>query len=218
MRIVSNALLIVSGVYLALGLIYLRFWWAERARLAYLAFTISCFSYLLFSSLEFGMMKATTPQEYLFYAWWAFLPGSVGLISFAWFAYIHLHGRKWLFVTYGAMRILALILHPLMANGINFRQVTGVVGRTVLGETLSYPIAVPNPWMVLPHLSHILLIMFFLDASVRAWRRGERRQALTFGTGTILFGTTVLFFALSVLWGLIAVPIMASFAVLFIVA
>ena len=47
MRIVTNAMLIVSGVYLALGLIYLRFWWAERARTAYLAFTISCFSYLL---------------------------------------------------------------------------------------------------------------------------------------------------------------------------
>ena len=72
--------------------------------------------------------------------------------------------------------------------------------------------------MVLPHLSHVLLIIFFLDASVRCWRRGERRQALTFGTGTILFGTIILFFALSVLWGLVPVPIMASFAVLFIVA
>ena len=218
MRIVSNALLIVSGVYLALGLIYLRFWWAERARLAYLAFTISCFSYLLFSSLEFGMIKATTAEEYLFYAWWAFLPGSVGLISFAWFAYLHLHGRKWLFVTYGAMRILSVMLHLIMANGINFRQVTSVVSRTVLGETLAYPIAVRNPWMVLPHLSHVLLIMFFLDASVRCWRRGEHRQSITFGTGTILFGSTLLFFALSVLWGLVPIPIMASFAVLFIVA
>jgi len=62
MRIVSDAILIVSGVYLALGLIYLRFWWAERVRIAYLAFTISCFSYLLFSWFELGMMHATTPE------------------------------------------------------------------------------------------------------------------------------------------------------------
>jgi PAS domain S-box-containing protein len=218
MRIVSNAMLIVSGVYLALGLIYLRFWWAERGRTAYLAFTISCFSYLLFSWFELGMTKAATPEEYLFYAWWAFFPGSVGLISFAWLAYLHLHGRKWLFVTYGAMRILAVVLHLIMAHGINFRQVTSVVGRNVLGETLSYPVAVPNPWMVLPHLSHVLLVFFFLDASVRCWRHGERRQALTFGTGTLLFGTTILLFCLSVLWGLVPVPFMASFAVLFIVA
>jgi PAS domain S-box-containing protein len=218
MGIVSNAILIVSGVYLALGLIYLRFWWAERTRTAYLAFTISCFSYMLFSWFELGMMSAGTPEEYLFYAWWAFFPGSVGLISFAWLAYLHLHGRKWLFVMYGALRTLAVILHLIMANGINYRQVTSIVGRTVLGETLSYPVAVPNPWMALPHLTHVLLIIFFLDASVRCWRRGERRQALTFGTATILFGSTVLFFALSVLWGLVPVPIMASFAVLFIIA
>jgi PAS domain S-box-containing protein len=163
------------------------------------------------------MMNAARPEEYLFNAWWAFLPGSIGLISFAWFAYLHLHGRKWLFVTYGALRILSIVLHLIMANGINFRQVTSVVGRTVLGETLSYPIAVPNPWMALPHLSHVLLIVFFLDASVRCWRRGERRQALTFGTGTMLFGTTVLLFSLSVLWGLVPIPIVSSFAVLFII-
>jgi signal transduction histidine kinase len=172
---------------------------------------------MLFSWFELGMMTAATPRDYLFNAWWAFLPGSIGLIAFAWFAYLQLHGSKWLFVTYGSLRILAIILHLIMANGINFRQVTSVVGRTVLGETLSYPIAVPNPWMVLPHLSHVLLIIFFLDASVRCWRRGERRQALTFGTGTILFGMTILLFALSVLWGFVPVPIASTFAVLFII-
>ncbi len=66
MGIVSNAMLIVSGVYLALGLIYLRFWWAERPRLAYLAFTISCFSYMLFAWFELGMMKAVDTRRISF--------------------------------------------------------------------------------------------------------------------------------------------------------
>jgi PAS domain S-box-containing protein len=218
MRIVSNAMLIVSGVYSALGLIYLRFWWAERVRLSYLAFTIACFSYMIFSWFELGMMNSATPEEYLFYAWWDFFPGTVGIIALAWFAYLHLQGRKWLFVIYSAMRILAVILHLAMTNGIHFRQITAVGRATVLGETLSYPIAVPNPWMVLPHLCHVVMIIFFLDASVRCWRRGERRQALSFGTGTILFATTVSTFAISVLWGLAPVPIAATFTVLFIVA
>jgi hypothetical protein len=74
MRIVSNGLLIVSGVYLALGLIYLRFWWAERTRLAYLAFTIACISYVIFSWFELGMTTAAIPEEYLFYACGPFLP------------------------------------------------------------------------------------------------------------------------------------------------
>jgi len=215
MRIVSCAMLINSGVYLALGLIYLRFWWAERARTSYLAFAVACISYMTFSWFEMGMLVAATPEEYLFYAWWSFIPGTVGLISIAWFGYVHLQGRKWLFVTYSAMRLLGLILHFFMANGLHFREVTSVGNRTILGETLSYPIAVPNPWMVLPHLSHVVLVIFFLDASVRCWRRGERRQALTFGVGSFLFGTVVLSFSLSVLWGLLPIPLMASFTVLF---
>jgi len=218
MGIVSNAVLIVSGVYLALGLIYLRFWWAERARLSYLAFTLSCFSYMLYSWFEIAQMLSQTPEEYLFYVWWNFIPGSVGLVAFAWFAYIHLQGRKWLFVTYSSLRILAFALHLIMANGVNFRRITAIGHTPILGETLSYPIAIPNPWMVIPHFSHVLFVIFVLDASVRCWRRGEHRQALVFGTGTLLFATSVFIVSTSVLWGLAPFPMTASIAALFIIA
>src|SRR6188768_2084230 len=147
MGIVSSAMLMISGVYLTLGLIYLRFWWAERTRLAYLAFTSACFSYMLYAWLELGMMHAATPERYLLFTWWAYLAGTAGLLSFAWFAYIHLKGRKWLVWTFCAARVLGIIVHLTTANGIHFRQVTSVGTRTILGETLSYPIAVSNPWM-----------------------------------------------------------------------
>jgi PAS domain S-box-containing protein len=218
MKIVSNAMLIVSGVYLALGLIYLRFWWAERARLSYLAFTISCFSYMIFSWFEMRMLHSQTPEEYLFYVWWAPVVGFVGIISFGWFAYLHLHGRKWLFWAHTVLRTLALLLHLVMAKGIHFRQITSVGMRTVLGETLSYPIGVPNPWTVLPQFCNLLLVIFFLDTSIRCWRRGERRQALVFGTGTLLFGTVTVLSASLILWGLLPFPLMNTFTVLFIIA
>jgi len=217
MGIVSGAILVISGVYLALGLMYLRFWRDERARLAYLAFTISCLSYAIYAWFELGMIKASRPEEFLFYAWWAFVVGGVGITSFAWFGYLHLQGRKWLFVTYAAMRGLALVLHLVMANGINFRQITSVGQRTMLGETLSYPVPIPNPWMVIPHLSHVVLIILFLDASVRRWQRGEPRTALIFGMGTLLFGTATLIVPMSVLWGLAPLPLFSSFYILFIV-
>jgi PAS domain S-box-containing protein len=173
---------------------------------------------MLFSWFELGMLHSATPEEIFFYAWWSFVPGTVGLISFGWFAYLHLQGRTWLFVTYCFLRILAFILHLIMPNGLLFREVTAVGRRTVLGETLSYPISVPNPWMALSHFCHIVLISFFLDASVRSWRRGNRREALVFGTCTILFGTSILLISPLVLWGLVPFPIMASFSVLFVIA
>src|SRR5436190_19557173 len=146
MGIISKAILIISGVYLALGLMYLRFWGAERAKLSYLAFTISCLSYAIYAWFEVGMIHAGTPENYLFYAWWAFVVGGVGITAFAWFGYLHLQGLKWLFLLYAAMRGLALVLHLTMANGINFRQITSVGNRSILGETLSYPVPDPNPW------------------------------------------------------------------------
>src|SRR5436190_7103617 len=218
MRIISNAMLIVSGVYLALGVIYLRFWWAERSRLSYLAFTVSCFSYMIFSWFERGMLHSQTPEAYLFYVWWAPVVGFVGIISFGWFVYLHLHGRKWLLWAHSVLRTLALLIHLIMAKGIHFRQITSVGSRTVLGETLSYPIGVANTWTVLPQFCNLLLVIFFLDTSIRCWRRGEHRQALVFGTGTVLFGTVTVFAASLILWGLLPFPLMNTFTVLFIIA
>src|SRR5436190_704756 len=217
MRIISNAMLIVSGVYLALGVIYLRFWWAERSRLSYLAFTVSCFSYMIFSWFERGMLHSQTPEAYLFYVWWAPVVGFVGIISFGWFAYLHLHGRKWLLWAHSVLRTLALLIHLIMAKGIHFRQITSVGSRTVLGETLSYPIGVSNPWSVLPQFCNVILVIFFLDTSIRCWRRGERRQALVFGTGTLLFGMVTVIAAPLILWGFLPFPLMNTFTVLFII-
>ncbi len=218
MGIVSSAMLVFSGVYLALGLVYLRFWMNERTRMSYLAFTTTCISYAIFGWLEFGLMKASTPEQYLSNVWWAFVVGSVGIVAFGWFVYLHLRGRKWLFVTYGGMRLLALVLHLVMANGINFSQVTGVGQRAFLGDTLTYPIAVANPWMLLPHASHLVLVIFALDSSIRCWRRSERRTGWVFGVSTVLFGTATLIIPMSVLWGLVSVPLFSTFFVSFIIA
>ncbi|HEY0459609.1 MAG TPA: PAS domain-containing protein [Pyrinomonadaceae bacterium] len=218
MRIVSSAMLIISGVYLALGLIYLRFWWAERDRRDYLAFTLCSISVTFFSWGELGMLHSQTPDEFLFYAWWNFLIGVLPTLSIAWFAYVHLHGRRWLLWTYCGFRLLGAVLHLIMPNGINFREITSVGHITVLGEALSYPIAVPNPWMMLPHLSHVLLIIFCVDASIRAWRRGERRKAWFFGSGVILYRTIVSIGTVSILWGLVQLPFLVSFPIIFVIA
>ena len=218
MGIISNLLLMISGATVALGIIHFRFWLAERFRRDYLAFAISCISFAVFSLCEQAMMHSATPEEYLFYAWWSFFPGSVMLIATAWFAYLNLRGRRWLFWTFCASRILTVLVHLILPNGINFREVNAIGQVTVWGETLSYQIAEPNPWMLLAQLSHILLVTFCVDSSIQAWRRGKHRAALVFGTGIFLFGTTVLTFSVGVLWGFVSLPLMTSFSILFIIA
>ena len=218
MGIVSNAMLILSGVYLALGSLYLRFWLDKRSRRDYLAFSLFALSITLVAWFELGALHSQTPEEYLFYAWWNFLIGVLVTLSLAWFAYVYLRGRRWLFWTYCAFRLLGVVVHLILSNGINFREITSVGRVNVFGEALSYPIAVPNGWMILPHLSHILLLVFCIDASIRTWQRGERRRALVFGTGVVLSRAIASIVSIGVLWGSLHLPFFASFSIIFVIA
>lgn len=218
MRIVSNAILIVSGVYLALGLIYLRYWWSERARWDYLAFALCALPITLYSWCELGLMHSQTGEEYLFYAWWSFIVGNTFTVSIAWFAYVKLNSRRWLFFTYCALRAFGIFVHFILPNGINFREITSVGQINVLGETLSYPIGVRNSWMILPLLLHLLLTIFCLNASIRSWRRGKRRRALIFGGGIVLFGLVILLASINLYLAFLPFPVYVSFAIFFVIA
>src|SRR5215204_189433 len=218
MRVVTSGILMVCGACIALGIIHLRFWLMERIRRDHLAFALVCLSVAAYASFELLMMQAATPADYLFYARLSHIPGASMLISTAWFAYLNLHGRRWLFWTYCALRLLVLALNFIFPNGINFREVKAVGHIVLFGENLGYPIVVPNPWMLLAQLTHAILIIYCLDSSVRTWRRGERRKALAFGTGVFLFGATVFVCSIGVLWGLITLPIVVSLSIFFLVA
>ena len=209
---VSNAILLTAGVYFALGVMYLRYWFDQRSRIDYLAFSVACLSAMFFALFERGMMTAATGSDYLFNAYWSFYPATAALIAIAWFGYKHLNGRKWLFLIYTALRILALAVHVIMQNGVNFVEVTGVGTNTFWGEPLSYPIGVPNPWMILTQVSHVFLIALFLEAAFRCWRRGEIWTAATFVTGTLLYASTIVVFVITVATGVGPVPRVASWA------
>ena len=216
-KLVSNSILIVSGVYFALGVMYLRYWFDQRSRRDYLAFSLACLSAWIFAYLERGTKTSTTGADYLWNAYWSFYPATVALISIAWFGYRYLDGRKWLFAIYAGLRVIALIVHVAMPNGVNLLQVNDVGYSTFWGESLSYPIAVPNPWMILPQASHIFLLVLFLEAAFRCWRRGEVWKASTFGAGVTFYASTILVFVATVAWGLEPIPLAVSFAVLFLI-
>lgn len=217
MGIISNAMLIISGVYLALGLIYLRFWLGERSRRDYLAFGVCALFVSLYAWCEIGMMRSQTPTAYLFYAKWSFVVGAVFVTAIAWFAYTSLYGRRWPFYVYCALRAFSLVIHEALPNGINFIEITGIGQTSFAGESLAYPIAIRNPWMVLPQLLHFYLVVYCMDASIRTWRSGNRRRAVIVGTGILLFGLTILATGINLFLAFISIPIFVSFSIFFVI-
>src|SRR4029079_11427847 len=98
-----------------------------------------------------------------------------------------------------------------------YREITAVRQVSWAGETISIPLGTPSPWIFLNQATLLLLLAFFVDATITVWRRGDRQRALIVGGTTTFFGAIVAVQFALVGWGIIQVPLFASFAYLGIV-
>ena len=117
------------------------------------------------------------------------------------------------------MRTLTLILNFVFVPNLSYRQITSL--RQVVwggGETVSVPVGVTNPWVLVAQLSLLLLVIFFVDAATTAWRRGVRQRALVVGGALILFSAIAVGQVVLVVWGIIQTPHLACFAFLGLIA
>jgi PAS domain S-box-containing protein len=104
-----------------------------------------------------------------------------------------------------------LILNFIFTPNLNFRQITGLHHFSWGGEIISVPFGIANPWGLLSSVSLVLLLIFFVDATITVWRRGDRRRALFVG-GSMIFGAILAWHVPLVIWGIIEVPFFLGFA------
>jgi two-component system sensor kinase FixL len=204
----------------ALGGIYFLVWCKQRGRWAYLLFSCSAMAAGLIAGFELATMHATTTAQYGTLVRWAHVPLWVLIVSLVWFVHLYLRaGRRWLAWTICGLRTLALLLNFLFTPNLNYRQITGLRHLSWWGgETVSAPVGIPNPWTLVGMLSVLLLLVFFVDATITVWRRGDRRPALVVGGGAIFFTTLALGTAVLVIFGLIESPFFISFPYLGMIA
>jgi hypothetical protein len=129
------------------------------------------------------MLRAQTPAQFGELLRWLHVPVWVMVISLAWFCRFYLGaGRTWLLWLVCGMRTLALILNFVLTPNLNFREITALRQLTVLGETVSTPVGLVNPWTLVGHASMLLLLTYVVDSSVMAWRKGSRSRPLVMGS------------------------------------
>jgi two-component system sensor kinase FixL len=200
--------------------IYLLVWCKQRQGWVYLLFSCSAAAAGIIAEFELMSMHAQTAAQYGALLRWAHLPVWMLLVSIVWFGRLYLRaGRLWLAWSVSGLRTLALFLNFLFTPNINFREITSLRHLSWWGgETVSAPIGVPNPWTLVGQLSVVLLLVFFVDATITVWRRGERRRALVVGGSTICFITLSLGQSALVIWGIVESPFFISFPYLGIIA
>src|SRR5215471_4566928 len=208
-----------AGACLTLAFLQFTVWWKDRAALANLVFSIGAVAVAVFAGLEFALMRAETPEAFGRIMRWIHVPAWVLIVSIVVFVRLYLNaGRRWLAWTVVAVRTLSLLLNFFISPNINYRELTIVRHVSFLGESVSMPHGVPNPWMLVPQSSLFLLAVFVVDATITVWRRGNRRQALVVGGSIVLLVVLGSGQAVAMTWGLISTPLTVSLFYLIFVA
>ncbi len=174
----------IASACLTLAVMSLVVWWKNRSAWAHLLFSVTALSTTAFAFCELWIMRSATPEELLLAVTWSHVPLFFLLVSITWFVRIYLDaGRTWLAWTITGLRALSLMAILLLGPGASapFDQFVA-----------------------------LLVLLFIADASVMAWRRGDRRKAMTVGGSAEFFLIASLSTAIAVVWGNVRVPIVFS--------
>ncbi|MGE5208108.1 MAG: PAS domain S-box protein [Alphaproteobacteria bacterium] len=208
-----------AGACLTLAFLQFIVWWKDRAARANLVFAVGAVAVAIFAALELALMQAETPAQFDAIARWIHVPAWVLIVSIVAFVRLYLKaGQRWLGWTIVAVRSLALILNFVLSPNINYRKVTALRHIPFLGESVSLPVGVPSPWMLVAQFGLLLLVIFVVDATITVWRRGNRKRALVVGGSIVLLVVLASAQAVAMTWGIVAMPLMVSLFYLILVA
>ncbi len=202
----------IAAACLTLAAFYCVVWLKQRENWVHLLFSSSAVAAAAIAGFELAMMHAQTVRQYEVLVRWIHVPTWVLIVSLVGFVRLYLRaGRRWLAWTICALRTLVLILNFIFTPNLNYRQITGLRQFPFGGDIISVPVGVANPWGVLSQVSLVLLLIFFVDATITVWRRGDRERALVVG-GSMIFGAILAWHIPLVIWGVIHVPFFLCFA------
>ena len=206
------------GACLTLAVMYLAIWCRERESFVRLLFSCIAASAALIAAYELQLIRADTPEEYGAILRWRPLSTWVLVLSLVAFTRLYLRaGRSWMALSACGLQTLIVIVNFVFTPNLYYQGITAVRQLPWGGETASIPLGTPSRWSLLNEATLLLLLVFFVDATITVWRRGDRERALIVGGTTTFFGAIVAAQFAFVILGIIQVPFFASFAYLGIV-
>ena len=201
----------VASACLTLAVIYFLVWWSHRTAWANLFFAMAAASTAAFTLCELRQMRVGTPEELLSAMRWTHVALLGVLVSTTWFVTFYLGaGRRWLAWTVSGLRAFYLLVAFLVWGNVNYLEITSLRQVQFLGDSVTAFTGIRNPWMLFGYATMLLILIFVADASVTAWRRGERRKALMVGGSVeffLLLGTVG---AALIHWAHLPIPVLIA--------
>ena len=200
-----------ASACLTLALMNSFIWCRQRDAWANLLFALVAVGTAAIAGFELAMMRAATTASFSLALRWLHVPAGVVVLSLAWFVRLYLKaGRTWLLWSLCGLHTLSLILNFLLGQNLNYWEITRLQPVPFLGESVSVAEGVLNHWMLVGQASFLLLLIFVGDATLTAWRHGDRQRALVVGGSVVFFVFAATGEATLVLWHVIHWPMLAS--------
>lgn len=202
-----------AAACITLAAIHLLVWCRQRESWVYLAFSCCAVAGAALTAFEFALLRAQTPEQYNVILRWAQVPVWLLVVSLVIFVRLYFRsGRLWLAWSVFGFRTLALILNFVFSPNLSYREISQLNHVPWWGvETVSVPIGITNPWILVAQFSSILLLIFLVDTTITAWRQGGRRRGVVLGWTMIFLTVLAAGHALLVVWGIIHIPFFACF-------
>ena len=191
----------IAAACLTLAAVHLPVWLRNRDAVASLAFAIAAAAAAANAIGDMVILKALTPEIYAAAQRWKNIPILLLLVGLVGFANHYLHaGRRWLAYLAIGLRLVALVINFSVGQSLNFLEVTALRSVEFMGESVAVAVGVRNPWQAIGQLALFLLMLYFADASITAWRRGHRAVALIVGGSLTFYMFASVVRAYSVFW------------------
>ncbi len=205
-----------SAASLMLGLMHVVLWLKGRETIVYLLSAAMAFSASAEAMIELAQMQSQSVSAYAALLQWQNLSVYFLLLSMVWVVYLMFGtARRWLAIVISLAWTIAIIVNFSSPFSLVFSDIEGLRQNTVFGnETFVQAYGPTNPWKLLADVTSLVILIYFIDAAARAWKKGSRRRAVVVGGGTsvfILFGGI---HAALVDAAIIETPYMISFAFL----
>ena len=133
-------------------------------------------------------MRAETPAELMLATKWAQVPIYTWLLSILWFVRIYLGAGRTLARLDDLRRAHDLSVdRPFPGSERHLSRQSGSRHIQFLGESVTVAHGAPSPWLIFGMLSAGLMLVFLADATITAWRRGDRQKAVMVGGSAEFF-------------------------------
>jgi PAS domain S-box-containing protein len=216
MSVLTAAWFMCASASLMLAFMHLLLWFRERRRAVYLLSCMMAASASASAFLEHALLRTESLENYRRLIRWENLAISLILVPMVWFVYAYFGtGRRWLALTITALWAASLVVNFLSPYSVTFAEITDLAQQAAFwGEQFTVPLGSAHPWVWVPNLASALILVFVVDAAVRAWRLGSRRRAAVVGGAITFFIVSAGIHTPLVDMGWVATPYMISFAFL----